>query len=168
MSAPQALIIMGVSGAGKTTVGQALAERLDWPFFEGDDFHPPANVAKMAEGQPLEDADRAPWLARLNQLLQDQLAAGASLVLACSALKAEYRAQLSAGVEGAVRFVFLKGDYELIQKRMQGRRDHFMHPDMLASQFRSLEVPQDAVVVDVAQLLEEIVEGLIAHLALIE
>jgi gluconokinase len=168
MSAPQALIVMGVSGAGKTTVGQALAERLGWPFFEGDDFHPSANVAKMAEGLPLDDADRAPWLARLNQLLHEQLAAGASLVLACSALKADYRTQLSAGVEDAVRFVFLKGDYQLIHQRMQGRPGHFMGPEMLESQFRALEVPQDAVVADVAQPLEEIVEGLIARIALID
>ncbi len=164
MSAPQALVVMGVSGAGKTTLGQSLAERLGWPFFEGDDFHPPANLAKMAEGQPLDDADRAPWLARLNQLLQDQLSEDTSLVLACSALKAEYRAQLRAGVESQVRFIYLKGDYALIHQRMQGRVGHFMSPEMLESQFSALEVPDDALVVDVVQPVPGIVASLIARL----
>lgn len=168
MSTPQALVVMGVSGAGKTTVGQAFAARLGWPFLEGDDFHPPANLAKMAEGQPLDDADRAPWLARLNQLLQDQLAEGINLVVACSALKAEYRAQLRAGIESRVRFVYLKGDYALIHQRMQGRPGHFMRPDMLQSQFEALEVPDEAVVVDVAESVDQIVEELMVRLALIQ
>jgi gluconokinase len=163
MSAPQALVIMGVSGAGKTTVGQALAERLAWPFFEGDEFHSPANLAKMAEGQPLDDADRAPWLARLNQLLHDQLAAGASLVLACSALRAEYRAQLRAGIESQVRFVYLKGDYQLIHQRMQGRPGHFMGPEMLESQFEALEAPQDAFTIEADQPLETLINHITQH-----
>jgi gluconokinase len=168
MSAAQALIVMGVSGAGKTTVGQALAERLDWPFFEGDDFHPPANLAKMADGLPLSGADRAPWLARLNQLLQDQLAAGASLVLACSALKAEYRAQLSAGVDAPVRFIFLKGDYELIHERMQRRSGHYMRPELLRSQFEALEEPRDALTVQADQAHDILVNRIIEHFSLSE
>ncbi len=140
-------IIMGVSGSGKSSVGQALAARLDCPFYDGDDFHPLENVAKMASGISLEDADRAPWLARLADLIGEQEKRGETAVLACSALKKRYRDQLRAGHK-AVVFVYLRGDYALIWQRMQQRAAHYMKAEMLNSQFATLEEP-DTTEVDV-------------------
>ena len=142
---PLIVVLMGVSGAGKTTVGRLLAERLRAPFIEGDDYHPAANVAKMASGVPLEDADRWPWLARLNEVLKKEGRA----VLACSALKAAYRERLLAGIRNA-RLVHLQGDKALIAQRLKGRRHRYMPASLLDSQFAILEPPHDAIVVDVA------------------
>jgi gluconokinase len=139
------VVVMGVSGAGKTTIGRMLAGRLRVPFIEGDDFHPPANVAKMAAGVPLEDADRWPWLDRLNSLLREQRAA----VLACSALKGAYRERLLAGV-GEARLVFLHGDKALIAARLQERRHRYMPASLLDSQLAALEPPEDAIAIDVS------------------
>lgn len=148
---------MGVAGSGKTTIGKQLAERLGWPFFDADDFHPAANVAKMSRGVPLNDEDRAGWLAALADLLRRRAAEGGSAVLACSALKQRYRDRLR--IETApVRFVYLKGSLALLQERLAARRDHFMKADMLTSQFATLEEPRDALAVDVADPPDRIVD----------
>ena len=148
---------MGVAGAGKTTIGQLLAQRLGWTFHDADDFHPPANVAKMRAGIPLTDEDRVPWLAQLNELAKSANNAGHRLIIGCSALKARYREQLAAGVEG-MRFVYLQGSQDLIARRMAARRGHFMPPGLLDSQFAALEEPTDAIVVSIEQAPEAIVE----------
>jgi len=154
------LIVMGVSATGKTTVGRMLAARLGWDFFDGDDYHSPGNIAKMAAGIPLTDADRAPWLAELHDLISGSLRAGRHPVLACSALKQRYRDVLQTGNPG-VRMVYLQGSYDLILARMQDRPGHYMKPEMLRSQFDALEEPEDAWVVDVAQTPEQIVEDIL-------
>lgn len=142
MTAP-VVVLMGVSGSGKTTVGRALAQRLGCPFYDADDFHPSANVAKMAAGTPLNDDDRRPWLARLQQLLAAHLAAGETAVLACSALKQSYREQLRAG-NAALRFIYLHGDMNTIRRRLQARENHYMAAEMLPGQFDTLEEPSPA------------------------
>jgi gluconokinase len=141
------VILMGVSGSGKTTVGLALAESLQWQFVDADDYHPPENVAKMRAGIPLNDADRAPWLAILRDLISGWLSSKTNVVLACSALKQTYREELNTGPE--VRFIYLRGDKELIAERLSARPGHYMDPHLLDSQFASLEEPHDVVVVDV-------------------
>ena len=151
---------MGVAGAGKTTIGQLLAQRLGWTFHDADDFHPPANVAKMRAGIPLTDEDRVPWLAQLNELAKSANNAGHRLIIGCSALKARYREQLAAGVEG-MRFVYLQGSQDLIARRMAARRGHFMPPGLLDSQFAALEEPTDAIVVSIEQAPEAIVEEIV-------
>ncbi|MCX7892988.1 MAG: gluconokinase [Burkholderiales bacterium] len=139
------VVVMGVAGAGKTTVGRLLARHLAARFADADDFHPPENVAKMRAGVALDDADRAPWLARLNALVAASAAAGEPLVLACSALKRAYRERLADGVPG-VRFVFLDGPRELLARRLAGRTGHYMNPDLLDSQLATLERPEGAIV----------------------
>lgn len=151
---------MGVAGAGKSTVGAALARALDWPFYDGDDFHPQANVDKMAAGIPLTDIDRRPWLDRLHELMAEKLSVGASLVLACSALKESYRQRLTADLP-SVRFVYLKGDYAHLNARLANRGGHYMKPEMLNSQFAALEEPTNAIVVPVGQSVDEIVATLV-------
>jgi gluconokinase len=138
-------VVMGVSGAGKTTIGEALARELGWRFFDADDYHPPANVAKMAAGQALDDEDRWPWLDRLNAMLKTERHA----VLACSALKERYRQRLADGI-GHVEWVYLKGDFDLIQSRLAQRRHRYMPASLLESQFAALEAPRQAITVDVA------------------
>jgi len=159
------LIMMGVSGSGKTSVGRALAARLGWDFFDGDDFQPVTNKLKMAAGIPLDDADRAPWLEILHAKLASELAEGRHPVLACSALKERYRRQLLHGNAG-VRVVYLKGSFELIRARMQERADHYMKPGMLRGQFEALEEPANALVADVAAEPEAIVDSICRGLAL--
>jgi gluconokinase len=149
------LIVMGVSGCGKTTIGKLLAEKLGWPFYDGDDFHTPANVARMSQGIPLDDEDRADWMAELADLIRDSMQNGQSGVLACSALKQCYRDQLCLDPV-QVKFIYLKGNYELIHSRMQSRPGHYMKPDMLDSQFTTLEEPGDAITVEISQSPEEI------------
>ena len=153
---------MGVSGSGKTTLGKALAQRLGWDFFDADDFHPPANIVKMAAGVPLSDSDRAPWLASLHEQLLSTLKAGRHPVLACSALKDKYRAQLLEGMDG-IAIIYLKGSYDLIFSRMSIREGHYMKPEMLKSQFDALEEPKDAVVLDVEMSLEEMIDTIIGR-----
>jgi gluconokinase len=142
------VILMGVTGTGKTTVGKVLAELTGWLFHDGDDFHSPANVEKMRSGVPLTDADRWPWLDRLNALLRTAQAKGESAILACSALKQRYRDRLQVGLED-VRWVYLEGDIELIRSRLQARKGHYMNPALLQSQFDALEPPRDALDIEV-------------------
>jgi gluconokinase len=153
------VVVMGVSGSGKSTVGQLLASRLDCPFLDGDDFHPPENVAKMAAGTPLADADRWPWLENLNVKLRRQKKA----VLACSALKASYRRALSRGLADC-RFVHLRGSIELIRARLQHRRHRYMPASLLESQFAALEPPTRAIGIDIGQPPERCVEEILAAL----
>lgn len=133
------VVMMGVAGSGKTTIGRHLAEELGWSFYDADDFHPAANVDKMSRGIPLDDADRLPWLQVLRELIQGCLERGESAVLACSALKASYREHLLA--DERVKLVYLKGDHALILERLRRRKGHYMKPEMLASQFAALEEP---------------------------
>jgi gluconokinase len=158
VSAPRAVVVMGVSGCGKTSVGRALAQRLGARFIDGDDFHPPANVEKMRAGVPLDDVDRAPWLARLNAVLRHATARDEPVVLACSALRQRYRDALADRLPG-VRFVHLSGSPELIAARLAQRRHRYMPASLLASQFAALEPPSDAVVVDVGGGVEAIAEA---------
>jgi gluconokinase len=150
------IILMGVSGSGKTTIGERLAQALGWPFYDGDQFHPPANVAKMQQGMPLTDEDRWPWLQVLRTHIETWVQQGMSAVLACSALKQAYREYLIID-EAEVKLVYLKGDYDLIQERLAQRRGHFMPPGLLASQFATLEEPKQGVVVDIVHPPETIV-----------
>jgi carbohydrate kinase (thermoresistant glucokinase family) len=160
---PSIYILMGVSGSGKSTIGRALSARTKLPFFDADDYHPEANVAKMAAGQPLNDDDRQPWLETLAALLKKQAQDGEGAILACSALKASYRNTLEKGLSKKPLFVYLKGSAELISARMQARTGHFMPPALLASQFAALEEPQDALVVSIDQSIEQIVEDILVH-----
>jgi gluconokinase len=142
------IVLMGVSGAGKTTVGARLAALLGWPFHDGDDLHSAQAKARMRRGEPLDDASRAPWLARLRALIDGCLRRGESAVVACSALREAYRAQLTAD-PARVKFVYLRGSYETIARRLARRRGHFMPPGLLRSQFEALEEPRDAIAIDI-------------------
>jgi len=154
---------MGVSGSGKTTVGQLLAAQLGWQFADADDFHSAANIEKMHRGIPLTDADRAPWLATLRKIIEDWIHAGSSAVLACSALKQSYRDKLNASPE--VRVVYLKGTPQLLRQRMLARHGHFMTEPMLASQLVTLEEPleNNALILDIAPAPAEIVAQIRRH-----
>ena len=154
------IVLMGVAGSGKTTIGRLLSRATGWPFFDGDDFHPPENVAKMARGIPLTDSDRAGWLAQLANLICSHLEAQQPMILACSALKRSYRAQLLVDAS-RVHFVYLKGDYAAILARLQARSGHYMRPEMLASQFADLEEPPEALQVDTSAAPEEIVNTIL-------
>jgi gluconokinase len=158
------IVLMGVSGTGKTEVGTRLARALGGTFAEGDDYHPPANVEKMRSGVPLGDADRLPWLETLSREIGAWLDAGKTVVLACSALKQRYRDILKAGRPG-VRFVHLKGDEELIRARLEGRHHHYMPASLLDSQFAALEDPADAITVGVDATPETIVAEILKKLA---
>lgn len=155
-------IVMGVSGSGKTMVGRSLANRLGWDFYDADDFHPAANVAKMANGIPLDDSDRAPWLASLHDLISSSLNMDRPGVLACSALKERYRQRLMDDHD-EVALVYLKGSFELIWSRMEKRTDHYMKPHMLKSQFEALEEPTNAFAVDIIEPVDDIVQEILKH-----
>ncbi len=157
------LVIMGVSGCGKTSIGEALARTLGWPFYDADDYHPPINVSKMASGTPLTDSDRRPWLAALHDLISSSVNKDQPGVMACSALKVKYRQQLRFGLNG-VHFVYLKGSYELIWSRMEKRAGHYMKPQMLQSQFDTLEEPKDAITIDITLSIDEAVQGILKEL----
>jgi gluconokinase len=159
------ILIMGVSGSGKTTIGQMLAAQLDWQFQDADDLHSPANIEKMHQGIPLTDADRRPWLRSLRTLIDRSLDTHTDLILACSALKATYRQDLDIGSE-RVKFVYLKGSIFLIQQRLKERKGHFMNPDLLKSQFAALEEPDDALVIEIDRDPAEIVQQIATDLAL--
>jgi gluconokinase len=149
-------VLMGVSGCGKSTIGKILSRLTGWRMFDADDFHPPANVAKMRSGIPLTDEDRWPWLDSLNTLLREW-GESENVLLACSALKQAYRERLARGCRD-VRWVLLKGDYDLILSRLANRRGHYMPASLLKSQFETLEEPRDAIVVDIADTPEAIAQ----------
>ena len=170
-TAPRFVIVMGVAGAGKTTVGQALAARLGWPFHDADDFHAPESIARMRAGQSLDDAARAPWLARLRALAADVLAGESAAVLACSALKHAYRdALVPAGTPpGAVRFVHLRVSPPVLAERLATRPGHFAPPALLGSQLATLEPPdatEPALAVDGERPVDELVETIVRRLGL--
>ncbi len=143
------VIIMGVVGAGKTTVGRLLAERLGWEFADADDYHSQENINKIRRGIPLDDADRNPWLLRLRAVIENWSSHGCNGVLACSALKRSYRDELKIGPE--VQFVYLHGSAELIEQRLRSRQGHFAGDQILASQFADLEEPETAITVNIDQ-----------------
>jgi gluconokinase len=161
------VVVFGVSGAGKTTVGELLARELGWRFLEADDFHPPENIEKMRSGRPLNDEDRWPWLERLREQIKRSLATGENAVLACSALKRAYRDRLQ--VNEKVKFVFLRGDYEVVEKQLRSRHGHFMDPGLLQSQFDDLEEPQrdeDVITIELGPAPPAIVKEIEAKLHL--
>ena len=155
------LVVMGVSGSGKTTVAKALAERLDWPFQEGDSLHPPANVEKMSHGIPLTDADRWPWLDKVAAWIDGQIDKGQSGVITCSMLKRSYRDKVI-GTKPDVRLMFLDGDEDVLAERMAKRKNHYMPSSLLASQLAALERPmpeERPIVVDFEGSVDEVVEA---------
>ena len=158
------IIFMGVSGCGKTTIGKLTAQKMNVPFYEGDQCHPLANIEKMSQGIPLTDHDRDEWLTALTDLIRTKLNANESGVLACSALKESYRKRLQVDDE-LVCFIYLKGDYNLILSRMKARTGHYMPPDLLKSQYEALEEPEDAIIVNIAPPPEEIVSEVWVSLA---
>ena len=149
------VIIMGTTGAGKTTVGTLLAAQLNWQFADADTFHPPANIEKMSHGIPLNDADRAPWLEAMRRAILEWIAAGKNVVLACSALKRAYREELRLSPE--VKIIYLKGNYALFAERIRHRHGHFAGEQILAGQFADLEEPADAITIDAALPPQQIV-----------
>jgi gluconokinase len=157
------LILMGVVGAGKTTVGTLLAQKLGWKFADADDFHPRANIEKISHGIALDDADRAPWLAAMHTAILRWNAEGQNVVLACSALKRSYRAQLGSG---KVQFAYLKGTRELILQRLRARHGHFASETILESQFRDMEEPDDAIIVEINKTPEDLVSEIVEKLNL--
>jgi gluconokinase len=158
------VIVMGVVGAGKTTVGSLLAQQLGWQFADADDYHSAENKRKIHRGIPLTDADREPWLERLHQEIANWMASGKSVVLACSALKRKYRQALQVGPE--VKFVYLKGDAALIDTRLRARKGHFADDKILVSQLADLEEPQDAITVAIDKTPTQIVAAIRQQLGL--
>lgn len=159
---PNVVVIMGVSGSGKTTIGRLLAAELGWSFRDADDFHSAENIARMSAGIPLTDADRRPWLKAIHDELARVVVGGQSVILACSALKQSYRAQLSDGLS-KMTFILLDADRKLLAERMATRDAHFMPPGLLDSQLDTLERPEDAVIVDAGRPPFEIVSDLLAR-----
>jgi len=160
------VVLMGVTGTGKTTVGEGLAARTGWPFADADDFHSAANRAKMHAGIPLTDEDREPWLESLHQQILTWLRDGVNGILACSALKASYRTELTDGTgPRAVRFVFLSGPPDLIRQRMEARHGHYMPESLLPSQMATLEPPHDAIEISIDQTVPAMVDQILSALA---
>lgn len=162
---PAIIFIMGVSGSGKSTIGRRLAASTGLPFFDGDDYHPPANKAKMKAGQALNDNDREGWLTQLNTLAREQ-SHHQGAIIACSALKEKYREILAGKIGIPVYWVLLHGSYGRIQERMKARKDHFMPPSLLQSQFDTLEAPANAIVVDIENSPEKIVADILHQVVL--
>jgi gluconokinase len=158
------VILTGVAGAGKTTIGARLARELGWKFYDGDDLHPPANIEKMRRGEPLDDRDRAPWLAAVREIIRRGVERGENAIVACSALKEAYRTMLRVAPE--VVFIYLRVEPPLAEKRMERRGGHFMDPTLAKSQFAALEEPADALTIDAALPPEEIVKEIRRHVAL--
>lgn len=160
------ILLMGVAGSGKTTIGKLLAQQLRWSFRDADEFHLPSNIAKMGAGIPLDDADRAPWLAAIRKHIDQCVAGGVNAVFTCSALKEKYRAVLLCDASD-VRLVHLAGSFNLINERMTARQGHFMKPEMLRSQFDALEMPADAIVVDVAKSPDAVADDIRERLGIL-
>jgi gluconokinase len=166
--APLVLVLMGVSGSGKSTTGAALAKALGWPFRDADSFHPPANIAKMSQGLPLDDEDRSPWLAAIAGWIDERCELGEPGIVSCSALKRAYRQRI-VGERRGVRLVYLRGSKALIGRRLEARKHHFMPASLLDSQFTVLEEPradEHAIVVSVAMSPRRVVEAILAALQL--
>ncbi len=159
------IILMGVSGCGKSTVGEALGKKLGWIFHDGDDFHPQANIDKMSNGIPLNDEDRQPWLDNIRDLINQHLQSGESAIIACSALKESYRQRLKQGCTQVV-FIYLHGTYELIRKRMQERKGHYMKKSMLLSQLSDLEKPGNAIEIEINNDISTITDNILKALHL--
>ena len=157
------VVIAGVAGSGKTTVGRALAERLHWTFYDADDLHTAENRDRMHRGLPLDDARREPWLRRVRAVIQWALSEGMGAVIACSALKARYRATLSEGLSG-VRFVFLEADRTLLLERLSERTGHFAGASLLESQLEALEPPMDGLSLDASQPVSVLVDAIVSRL----
>lgn len=153
---------MGVAGSGKSTIGRLLADRLHWDYFEADDFHPPANVAKMSRAEPLDDQDRAPWLAAIRARMEQCIAAGRPAIFTCSALKEAYRRILTDGLDG-IAIVYLQGDPATITARISERKGHFMKAALVRSQFEALEPPSNAFTLDIRQNPEQLAEAIRRH-----
>ena len=165
---PSVIVLMGVAGSGKSTTGAALSKALGWPFRDADSFHPATNIEKMSRGEPLDDADRAPWLAAIAQWIDERCDAGATGIVSCSALKRAYRERII-GTRERVRLVYLKGDMQLIGRRLAGRKHHFMPASLLASQFATLEEPradERPVIVPIAMAPKRVLAAIIDELAL--
>jgi gluconokinase len=159
------VLLMGVEGSGKTSVGKLLAQSLSWMFVDADDFHSALNKEKMSRGVPLDDADRGPWLRAIHDFVLQQTGKGRNVVLACSALKQSYREQLQQGME--MKIVYLKGSFDLFYSRLQKRQAHFARETLLASQFASLEEPTDAATIDASLAESEIVKQIKSTLPLL-
>lgn len=159
------ILVVGVSGSGKTTVGELLAKALNWEFSDADRFHPKTNIEKMSHGIPLNDADRQPWLEAMQRAIDSWLQDDKNMVLACSALKASYRQMLLRDRQ-RMRLVYLKGSFEQIKQRMEHRPHHYMKVDLLRSQFEILEEPQEGIIVDISLSPEEIVQQIRENLSI--
>jgi len=157
------VILMGVSGVGKTTVGQILSDKLGWPLFDADEFHSAANIEKMRNGIPLQDADRWPWLDRMNAMLREHEGRSENVLLACSALKQMYRDRLAKGT-AELRWIYLKGSFELIRERLEARKNHYMKAGLLESQFATLEEPADAISIDIGDTPVAIADAILHRL----
>ncbi len=157
------ILVMGVSGSGKTTVGEKLAESLGYKFADADDFHPQENIDKMQNGIALSDTDRVPWLQKIQDVIKQRLSENTNIVITCSALKESYRQMLLIDSE-SVKLVYLKGSFELIHKRLKERLNHFMSEKLLKSQFDILEEPSDAITVEISESLEDIVRNIVEKL----
>jgi len=152
------IVLMGVTASGKSTVGKLLARQIGWSFFEGDDFHSAGNIEKLRRGEPLNDEDRRPWLHAIREVIHEAIDRGENAVIACSALKTSYRSMLQ--IKGQVSFVYLKAGIALIQERLENRVGHFMNPQLLQSQFDTLEEPKEALQVDAGSTPAEIVQAI--------
>jgi len=155
MSKYKIIYVMGVSGSGKSTVGVMVAKALGYTFYDGDDYHPEANIKKMSNGEPLNDDDRQGWLKSLNQLAHENRQSGA--VIVCSALKEKYRTTLKNGLDKSCVFIYLEGNLETISERLKQRTDHFMPKELLVSQFEALEPPKEAITISITNTPEKIV-----------
>jgi gluconokinase len=161
---PTILILMGVTGSGKTTIGRMFTGEVGWKYFDADDFHPDANIEKMKVGVPLNDADRQPWLARVREVISDCLERGEAAAVSCSALKESYRKLLI--IDERVKLVYLQGSSDLIRQRLTNRSGHYMNPALLDSQFETLEEPLDCLRIDVSASPDKIVRLIKEHFRL--